>query len=216
MFFIFLSLSWSLKSKRYKKDLKPEASIDDNAELSMVSITKLLEWNRQAVSSDFNAVTLSLEAKIDLIQSTILDHNHRITLLGINANVTERCLFALEKTCLVLSENNAKVKSKVTDLDLHSRWNNIRIVDLPKATEGPRPFSFFQLLSDVFGEEISQTPPEIERAHRTLIAKPVTEEKSRAVNIRLHRYQQELILLEARAKGANLKYQGNLIAIFED
>lgn len=144
----------------------------------MVSITKLLEWNRQAVSSDFNAVTLSLEAKIDLIHSTILDHNHRITLLGINANVgectnvmiTERCLFALEKTCLVLSENNAKVKSKVTDLDLHSRWNNIRIVDLPKATEGPRSFSFFQLLSDVFGEEISQTPPEIERAHRTLTA----------------------------------------------
>ncbi len=64
---------------------------------------------------------------------------------------------------------------------------NIRIVSLLESIEGPRPSSSFsQLLSDVFGEEIFPTPPEIDRAHRTLTAKPATGEKPRAIIIRLH------------------------------
>ncbi|KAL1270846.1 hypothetical protein QQF64_029862 [Cirrhinus molitorella] len=106
----------SKQSKPHKKDPKPEASADDDALLSVASIAKLLEQNRQALSSDFKAVTSSLEAKIDLIQSTISDHSHRITSLETNANVTDERLLALEKICSVLSENNAKLQSKVTDL----------------------------------------------------------------------------------------------------
>ncbi len=96
--------------------------------------------------------------------------------------------------------------------------NNIRKVGLPESIEGLCLSSFFsQLLSDVFGEEIFPTPPEIDRAHRTLTAKPATGDKPRAVIIHLHRYQQkELIIRKARAKRGNLKYQGNPIAIFED
>lgn len=218
MVFSLFYIMASKQSKQHKKDRKPEASADEDTELSMASIAKLLEQNRQALSSDFKAAVSSLEAKIDLIQSTISDHSHRISSLETNTNVKDEHLLALEKTCLVLSENNAKLKSKVTDLESRSRWNNIRIIGLPELIEGPRPSSFFsQLLSDVFGEEIFQTPPENYRAHRTLTAKPGTGEKPRAVIICLHRFQQkELIIREARAKRGNLKYQGNPTAVFED
>ncbi len=66
---------------------------------------------------------------------------------------------------------------------------NIRIVSLLESIEGPRPSSSFsQLLSDVFGEDIFPTPPEMvnDRAHRTLTAKPATGEKPRPIIIRLH------------------------------
>ncbi len=48
VFFIFIMAS--KQSKQHKKDPKLKASVDDDAELSMASIAKLLKQNRQAFS----------------------------------------------------------------------------------------------------------------------------------------------------------------------
>uniref|UniRef100_A0AAV2JXV0 Transposase n=1 Tax=Knipowitschia caucasica TaxID=637954 RepID=A0AAV2JXV0_KNICA len=86
----------------------------------------------------------------------------------------------LENACCALREDNSKLKAKVLDLENRSRRQNIRILGLTESTEGARPTNFFPLwLQEVFGKDILPSPPEIDRAHRTLNAKPGPGERPR-------------------------------------
>ena len=63
----------------------------------------------------------------------------------------------------------------------------------------------------------SSNPPELDRAHRALTAKPQPGSRSRPVILRLHRYQiKELIIREARKRRGKLQYQRSPIQIIED
>ncbi|KAJ3588227.1 hypothetical protein NHX12_011821 [Muraenolepis orangiensis] len=76
---------------------------------------------------------------------------------------------------------------------------------------------FPELLVEVFGEGVMDSPPECDRAHRSLTEKPKLGQRPRPIIIRLHRYQQkEMIICEARAKRGRLQYHGTPIAIYED
>ncbi|KAJ4945221.1 hypothetical protein JOQ06_013756 [Pogonophryne albipinna] len=125
-------------------------------------------------------------------------------------------MLALEATCATLTDSNVKLLAKVTDLESRSRRNNIRIVGLPESIEGPHPSTFFpKLLMEVFGEGVLDSPPECDRAHRSLTDKPKPGQRPRPVIIRVHRYQQkENIIREARARRGKLQYQGT--PIYED
>ncbi|KAI4793165.1 hypothetical protein KUCAC02_032893 [Chaenocephalus aceratus] len=73
------------------------------------------------------------------------------------------------------------------------------------------------LAKEVFGEGVLDSPPECDRAHRSLTDKPKPGQRPRPVIIRVHRYQQkEKIIREARARRGKLQYQGTPIAIYED
>ncbi|KAI4794421.1 hypothetical protein KUCAC02_032074 [Chaenocephalus aceratus] len=101
-------------------------------------------------------------------------------------------MLALEATCATLTDSNVKLLAKVTDLESRSRRNNIRIVGLPESIEGPHPSTFFpKLLMEVFGEGVLDSPPECDRAHRSLTNKPKPGQRPRPVIIRVHRYQQK-------------------------
>ncbi|KAE8295645.1 hypothetical protein D5F01_LYC06580 [Larimichthys crocea] len=70
---------------------------------------------------------------------------------------------------------------------------------------------------EVFGEGVLDSPPECDRAHRTLTEKPKPGQRARPVIIRLHRYQvKERIIREARARRGKLQYRGSPISIYED
>ncbi|KAI4827100.1 hypothetical protein KUCAC02_030524, partial [Chaenocephalus aceratus] len=127
-------------------------------------------------------------------------------------------MLALEATCATLTDSNVKLLAKVTDLESRSRRNNIRIVGLPESIEGPHPSTFFpKLLMEVFGEGVLDSPPECDRAHRSLTDKLKPGQRPQPVIIRVHRYQQkEKIIREARARRGKLQYQGTPIAIYED
>ena len=118
----------------------------------------------------------------------------------------------------MLTESNAKLLAKVSDLESRSRRNNIRVVGVPESVEGPRPTAFFaDLLMEVFGEGVLDSPPECDRAHRTLSVKPKPGQRARPVIIRLHRYQvKERIIREARTRRGKLQYRGSPISIYED
>ncbi|KAI4898779.1 hypothetical protein NFI96_006419 [Prochilodus magdalenae] len=109
------------------------------------------------------------------------------------------------------------MQAKTTDLESRSRRNNIRIIGLPEEIEGQRPTTFFaELLSEVFGDAFP-SPPEVDRAHRALSAKPRTGGKPRTVIIRLHHFQnKERIIQGARARRGKLQFRGKPIFIFED
>lgn len=93
----------------------------------------------------------------------------------------------------------------------------MHILGLAESVEGGRPTDFFSaLLCKVFGEGTLASPPEIDRAHRSLAAKPARGQRPRPVIIRLHHYKiTDLLIREARWKG-KLDYRGQQIRIMED
>ncbi|KAJ3583228.1 hypothetical protein NHX12_034167 [Muraenolepis orangiensis] len=69
----------------------------------------------------------------------------------------------------------------------------------------------------MFGDQVLQTPPELDRAHRTLAAKPRQGDKPRPVIVCFHRHQtKELVIREARKRRNDLTYQDSPIRIYED
>ncbi|KAI4806601.1 hypothetical protein KUCAC02_017419 [Chaenocephalus aceratus] len=108
--------------------------------------------------------------------------------------------------------------AKTADLEARSRRKNIRITGLPESIEGPRPTAFFSdLLTQLLGDQILPTSPELVRAHRSLAVKPKPGERPRPVIIRFHNFQtKERVIREARKMRADLRYEGKPIAFYED
>ena len=77
----------------------------------------------------------------------------------------------VEAKLATVSEENAKLKAKLTDLEIRSHRNNIRVVGLPENIEGAQSTDFFsQLLMEVLGKHILDSAPELERAHQQRLA----------------------------------------------
>lgn len=184
----------------------------------LANIASLLEEHRASISADNKNNLAVLEDQLDKIHSTMTEHCQRITSLESAANTQDQRIQELEKRCAMLTDSYGKLAVKTADLESRSRRNNIRIIGLPESIEGPRPTEFFSnLLVELLGDEVLHSPPELDRAHRSLVAKPRPGAKPRPVIIRLHRYQtKELIIREARKKRGSLQYQGAAVQIFED
>lgn len=180
------------------------------------SIASLLEEHRANIATDFKNSFAALESRLETMQATIIEHGQRITSLETCAESDDQRLSALETKCATLADSNMKLLQKMTDLESRNRRNNIRIVGLPESIEGPRPTNFFsELLVVLLGEETLGSPPELDRAHRSLAAPPGS--RPRPVIIRLHRYQtKDLIIREARKRRGKLQYRGTSVQIFED
>ena len=177
----------------------------------------MLADHRRALAADFKFSFDKLSKTLDNLNSTVSDHEQRIGSLEDNTNEVDRRLGELEKVCTTLKQDKESLTARLADLEGCSRRQNIRIISLPESLEGPRPTAFFsQLLVDVFGTEVLPSPPELDRAHRSLAPKPAPGSKPRPVIIRLHRFQvKDLIIREARKRG-NLSYKEHKIRIYED
>lgn len=205
-----------------EKDAKKDDLSAAANQISMPALTSLLEEHHQSItttlSAELRSAFISLEAKLDAVQATVTDFGERIVSLETNANSTEERIKALEATCSTLSEAYAKLKAKNIDLEGRSRRNNVRIVGLPESIEGPRPTTFFsEALMEIFGDQVLQNPPELDRAHRTLPAKPRQGDKPRPVIACFHRHQiKELVVREARKRRNDLRYHDTPVRIYED
>ncbi|KAJ4936530.1 hypothetical protein JOQ06_001120 [Pogonophryne albipinna] len=199
-----------MPSKPAKSNKKEQTARTDSPELasnnlSMAGIAGLLEDHRRALSADFKSAISTLEAKLDRIQATVSEHGQTIASLESNANLQDERMLGLEATCATLTDSNVKLLAKVADLESRSRRNNIRIVGLPESIEGPHPTTFFpKLLMEVFGEAVLDSPPECDRAHRSLTDKPKPGQRPRPVIIRVHRYQQKEKIIPGQERQATV------------
>lgn len=127
-------------------------------------------------------------------------------------------LHTLEERCAALAESNARLKANTVDLESCSRRNNIKIIGLPESIEGPRLTVFFsELLVELLGEQTLSSPPELDRAHRALTAKPQLGSRPWPVIIRLHWFQiKEMIIREAHKRRGNIQYCDSPVQIVED
>lgn len=141
--------------------------------MSMPALASLLEEHQQSismtVSSDIKAVLASLKAKLDT------DKLHWLTWRPKPAQQKNASRpRSIIQACAKLKNNNI-------DLDGHTHWNNIRIIGLSEFIEGPRPSTFFSKVPmKIFGEQVLQTPPELNRAQCTLVPKPRQGDKTGA------------------------------------
>lgn len=187
-------------------------------EVSMTSLTTLLEKHRAALSTEFRSAISSLEVKLDTVQTKVADHDHHLSDIDSALNEMNDRIQTLEATCAMLADSNAKLTAKAADLEARSRRSNIRIIGLPESVEEGRPTAFFaQLLQTVLGKEVLPSLPELDRAHRSLAEKPKEGEKPRAVIIRFHKYRvKETVIVEARKRRGTLLFNGSPIMIYED
>lgn len=202
------------KNAKYNKDEDAPTASDS---LTVEAMTVLLEQHRKSISTEFKTSLGAVDNKLDQIRSMVEDHGERISSLETFSNDAEQRLQDLESLCSSLREDNTKLATKVSDLEGRSRRQNIRILGLPENTETGNPPQFFSgLLTEVYGKETLPTPPEIDRAHRSLAAKPKPGDRPRPVILRLHRFQvKDLLVREARRRG-KMEYRGHPIRIVED
>lgn len=106
----------STKQRKKDQSIKSDPSLEANNKLIMVTSISLLKEHQRALYADFRAFILTLEAKLNCIQATVSDQALKIALLESSANLQDECLLALETTCAILMDRNAKLLVKVTDL----------------------------------------------------------------------------------------------------
>lgn len=157
-------------TQRKKEDKKDDAHATGSSPC-VASIASLLEGHRAAISAEFKMAFSSLEEKLTKTEATVEDHGQRIIAMETNAELLEQQLQTLEEKYAMLADNNAKLSAKAADLEGHSQRNNIRIIGLLEAIDGPQQF-FLDLLVELLSKQVLQSPPELDRAHRALATRP--------------------------------------------
>lgn len=183
------------------------------------ALIALLEQHRTAIAADFKASSDIINGKLDKIRADVVAQGQRIDDLESNAEDVSQRLATVEANCKYLEEENKLLKTNFSELEGRSRRQNIRLVGLPESLDvGPRPTEFFsQLLVEVFGAEALPSPPELDRAHRSLMPKPGPHQKPRSVVMCFHRYKiKDLVMREARRRRGTLEYRGHKLQFYED
>ncbi|CAL9703385.1 unnamed protein product [Knipowitschia caucasica] len=195
----------SRKSRKEESDQPDVASFTST--MTELLTTKLAE-HKADLLAEIKEIHTRYEAKLDSVLTIVDDHKRRISSLELSANATSADLMGIQATLGALSAENAKLKAKVVDLEGRSRRSNIRIIGLPEDIErATRPTEFFsQLLFDALGTDVLPSPPELDRAHRTLAAKPGPTGRARPVLVCFHNFQtRERVVREARRLRGKLK-----------
>lgn len=109
-------------------------------------------------------------------------------------SVADSHITALESICEALAAANGLLKAKVNDLGSRSRRLNIRIVGIKEGEENGRPTEFVtRLILELLGRDNFTKPVKIDRAHRSLRAKPLMNERPRIIIARVHNDRDLLI-----------------------
>lgn len=106
---------------------------------------------------------------------------------------------------------------KVQDLENRSRASNLRFVKIPESSEGRDTIGFMsQLIPQLLGRENFQTPPIIERAHRTQTFLHNERAEPRPILIKLLNFQDKVRILPLARKKKKLVFKGTRIYIYPD
>lgn len=123
---------------------------------------------------------------------------------------TEEGLQAVADKAASMEKVLAVIQARNEDLEARSRRNNVRITGLPESTNTGRLETYVEdLLRDIFGAENFSSVLIVERAHRSLAARPAPGMTPRPIVARLLNYRdRDTTLRLAREKGV-ITHQGN-------
>lgn len=168
---------------------------------------------RENLKVDIDSVRSELTTSIASLQATLTSHDSRIKDLETAADFNGDCVTQLNSTVMQLQKELKELHTKCEDLEGRSRRNNLRLVGIEEGAEQGQPTKFVSaLLKDVL--ELDGAPL-LDRAHRSLRAKPKPGEPPRVFIMRVHyTHVRDEILRKSSQKP--LFYNGKKVYIFPD
>ena len=189
--------------------------------LSMNQLVSELAKQRVSLREDMSALIQEsvkpLQTSVDALRETVNHFNGRLAAAESLAGDNFERITCTEKTVKLLQAQNKSLQDRLDDLENRSRRANLRIINIPEGSEKSRdPTDFISdLLMELAGPDIFTKPPDLDRAHRSLGAKPGPGGKPRPFVIRFHRPQErEKVLRWARQH--EIKYRGEILRVYPD
>lgn len=110
--------------------------------LTMLELRQDLLTGPNLLAVQFENKVGVIDSKLDRMQTMVTDHEQRISALESGTDQ----LKTLESTLTTLASDNAKLKTKLTNMKGSSRCYNLRLSGVPEAIKGPQPIVFFSEL----------------------------------------------------------------------
>lgn len=152
--------------------------IKDSPDILSSQLVAELEKQRVSFWEDVSALIQEsvkpLQASVDALHETVGQFNGRLVAAGTLAGENFERITCTENTVKMLQAQNKSLLDRLDDLENRSRRANLRIINIPEGSEkGRDPIEFISdLLMENLGPDVLPKPPELERAHHSLAAKP--------------------------------------------
>lgn len=208
----------SNKATRSKADHEAPAEPDTNSIL-LAKMQQMLDDSRTDLISRFenivsNVVRKEIAAAVAPLEAKISRFGTAIHDLERAATDQDGRLSTLEASVNSLTLQVGTLTRKCEDLEGRSRLNNIRLVGVPEGSEGRQPTEFVSvLLQDLLGLDAK---PALDRAHRTLRARPAEGDPPRPFVARVNLFQVRNEILRKAREASPLLYEGKRVFIFPD
>ena len=127
---------------------------------------------RNYIIQEFNNFRMEINQKLTDVGGDVTTHGTRLTEAEERVDELETANTELKDTLLCALKQQKTLQAKLTDMEGHSRYNNIRIYGLKEGTEGTSMLPFitnFLTTQLDLGEDVDL---QIQRAHRSLGPKP--------------------------------------------
>lgn len=117
-----------------------------------------------------------------------------------------------------LAKENEDLKDTLDGYENRQRHMNLRVLGVPEDSErGLCPLKFMsELLVKALNDESFTKPPELERCHRALAAKPSPGARPRSFILCFNCYQERERVLQLAIRKRQLSYEGKKILVFPD
>lgn len=208
----------SNKTTRSRADHEAPAEPDANCAL-LAQMKQMLDESRTELISRFentisDVIKREISAAVSPLEAKMASFGTVIHGLEHAATDQDGRLTSLQASVSKLNALAASLAQKCEDLESRSRLNNVRLVGVPEALEGSQPTEFVaSLLQDLLG---LAAKPVLDRAHRTLRARPAEGEPPRPFVIRVNLLQARNEILRKARESSPLIYKGKQVFIFPD
>lgn len=179
---------------------KTELQVAMNQNLSQI-MTEL-----QSVKTELAASLAATKADVSELRGTVCEMESSLTIFTDD-------VVSLKDKVEGLSKRVVSLESKCEDLESRSRRNNVRIIGLSEQYGPVTGASISALLQKVFNLD---KEPVVDRAHRSLNAKPKPGERPRPVIARLHYYTDCIDILQRAKTQQRIRVGDSTISIFPD
>lgn len=161
----------------------------------------------QSVKSELSGSITNIQVKVSALESTVVEMETSLSTYSDD-------IASLQSKVELLSAELLRVDNKCEDLEARSRRNNIRIIGVPEDSTSSSMMSAVSiLLKEAFQLD---KEPILDRAHRTLQAKPKPGERPRPIIARLHYHTDCVDILRRARAQQRIKVGDMAIHIFPD
>ena len=184
------------------------------------TLAELVEDLRKSMEGRLDAIDASFatlqndhhdaEKRMDEMDTAISEVDTRMT--AIETTATDLTEWLVE-----LKEENLKLKSRLESIESYSRRLNIRLVGISEGEEQQNPTEFVsKLIPELLGPGSFDKPVKIDRAHRSLRARPPPTANPRVIIAKLHHDRDVRTIFELSRDKGQLRYKGKKVFIFPD